>query len=127
MTAFARPSLLASGQIGAASSIRWAALVEAAGVVAMLAGIEERPNRVIRNFPALLRDSPQWQRELAAAGIDDLAAIMETGLAALLAVNARGTDCRASALALWEDYVAARGALLALLPPSGELGPMRSA
>lgn len=128
MNAIANASNLAAGQVSAATSIRWAALGEAAAVVSMLAGVEaERPNRLIRNLPGLLRDCTQWQRNLAAGWIDDLAAIMETGLAALLAVNARGIDCRAAALALWQEFLSARGALLALLPPASALGPMRSA
>lgn len=119
---------LALGQVRAATSIRWAALGEAGVVVALLAGIEaEMPNKTIRNFPALLRDCQPWQCEMATGWIDDLAAIMENGLAALLAVNARGTDCRAAALALWSEYTSARAALLSLLPPAGALGPMRSA
>ena len=119
---------LPAGQISAATSIRWAALGEAGVAVAMLAGIEaEPPNKLIRNLPGLLRDSKVWQRDLAIGAIDDLAAIMEAGLSALLAVNARGTDCRAAAFALWKEFTAARSALLVLLPPSGALGPMRSA
>ena len=119
---------LAAGQVRAATSIRWAALGEAAVVVALLAGIEaEQPSKLIRNFPASLRECQPWQRDLATGGIDDLAAIMETGLAALLAVNARGTNCRAAASALWQEYIAARAALLVLLPPAGALGPLRSA
>jgi len=128
MNANSNTAQLAAGQLSAATSIRWAALGEAGAVVAMLAGIEaERPNRLIRNFPGLLRECPAWQRDLATGWIDDLNAIMEVGLAALLAVNARGTDCRAAAVSLWQEYLAARGALLALLPPSGALGPVRSA
>ena len=119
---------LTAGQISAATSIRWSALGEAGVVVAMLAGIEAEPHsKLIRNFPGLLRDCNIWERDLAICWIDDLTAIMEVGLAALLAVNARGTDCRAAAFALWEEYITARAALLALSPPAGALGPMRSA
>jgi hypothetical protein len=126
MAANAQP--LGLGQVRAATSIRWAALGEAGVVVAMLAGIEaEMPNKTMRNFPALLRDCQPWQCELATGWIEDLAAIMESGLAALLAVNARGTDCRAAALALWNEFTAARAALLSLLPPAGALGPVRTA
>ena len=117
-----------AGQIGPVTSIRWSALGDAGVVVAMLAGIEaERPSRFIRNFPGLLRDCPAWERNLAIGWIDDLTAIMEVGLAALLAVNARGTDCRPAALALWGEYILARASLLALSPPPGTLGPLRSA
>ncbi len=108
--------------------MRWAALGDAAGVVAALAGFEpERTSAEVRNFPALIRDAEAWRRERAENGIADLAAIMEPGLAALLAVNARGADPRPAAMALWREFIAARAAILSLLPPSGALGPRRSA
>ncbi len=108
--------------------MRWAALVEAGQVVAMLAGLEpERPSKEVRNFPALIRDAEKWRRDLVDNSCADLAAVMEPGIAALLAVNARGADCKPAALALWREFVAARTAMLQLLPPAGELGPRRSA
>jgi hypothetical protein len=111
-----------------ATSMRWAALGDAAGVVAALAGFEpERASAEVRNFPALIRDAEAWRRERAEHGVADLAAIMEPGLAALLAVNARGADPRPAAIALWREFIAARAAILSLLPPSGALGPRRSA
>jgi hypothetical protein len=111
-----------------ATSMKWAALQDAAAVVATLAGLDpERPSSAIRNFPAVIRDAGNWRRETAEKGIDDLAAIMEPGIAALLAVNARGADSAAPALALWREFHAARVALLALAPPAGDLGPRRSA
>ena len=110
------------------TSMRWAALADAANLVAVLAGLEpERTTPEVRNFPALIRDTETWRRERAENGVADLAAIMEPGIAALLAVNARGADCKPAALALWREFVAARAAILALLPPSGALGPRRSA
>jgi hypothetical protein len=111
-----------------ASSLKWAALQDAANVVATLAGLEpERTTAEIRNFPALIREAAPWRRELAERGIDDMAAVMEPGIAALLGVNARGANPRPAALALWREFTEARGAVLALLPPSGALGPRRSA
>jgi len=117
------------GQAAAsATSLKWTALHDAAAVVGQLAGLEEeRPSAEIRNFPAVIRDAAQWRKETAEKGIDDLTAIMEPGIAALLAVNARGADAEAPALALWREFHAARAALLALAPPAGELGPRRSA
>jgi hypothetical protein len=116
-------------QAGAsATSMRWAALGDAASVVAALAGLEpERTSAEVRNFPALIRDAEAWRRERAENGVTDLAAIMEPGIAALLAVNARGADPRPAAMALWREFIAARAAILSLLPPSGALGPRRSA
>ena len=111
-----------------ATSLRWAALTEAGKVVAMLAGIPaEVQDKQARNFPALLRDCPQWRRKLAEDAVADLAAMMEPGLSTLLAVNARGADPRPAANALWDEFVTARAAILALLPPPGSMGPRRSA
>ncbi len=117
------------GQAAASStSMKWAALHDAAAAVAALAGLEpERNPPTIRNFPAVIKDAAGWRRELAEKGIDDLAAIMEPGIAALLSVNARGADATAPALALWREFHAARAALLVLAPAAGEMGPRRSA
>lgn len=110
------------------SSLKWAALQDAANVVAGLAGLElERTTPEIRNFPALIRDAAPWRRELAERGIEDMAAVMEPGIAALLGVNARGADPQPAALTLWREFTQARTAVLALLPPSGTMGPRRSA
>ncbi|MFB0611963.1 hypothetical protein [Aurantiacibacter poecillastricola] len=109
------------------TSLRWAALGEAGQVVAMLAGQDgEAQSREVRNFPALMRNAESWRRELIDNGCADLAAVMEPGITALLAVNARGADCRPAAEALWHEFITARTALLALLPPTGEMGPRRS-
>ena len=114
--------------MSSATSMKWAALQDAASAVAALAGLpEERSLPAIRNFPVLIRNAPGWRMRLAEQGIDDLAAVMEPGLAALLAVNARGTDARHAALALWQEFHAARAAILELAPESGALGPQRSA
>jgi hypothetical protein len=111
-----------------ATSIRWTALADAANLVAALAGLEpERSTPEMRNFPALIRDLEPWRRERAENGVADLVAIMEPGIAALLAVNARGADARPAAMALWREFVTARAAILALLPLAGALGPRRSA
>jgi hypothetical protein len=106
------------------AALRWGALGEAASVVATLAGLEpEWLEPEVRDFPALIRDAEAWRRERAENSVADLAAIMEPGIAALLAVNARGADPRPAAMALWREFVAARTAILALLPP----GPCRNA
>ena len=102
-----------------AASLRWEALVQASTVVAMLARIEpERPSPQIRNFPALIPRMEEWRRKAAENGIADLAAVMEPGIAALLALNARCADPQPAATALWQEYRAARDAIVALLPLS---------
>lgn len=125
------PSLPASGLPGAgraefghasgnAMSMTWSALQDAAGVVCTLAGLQpEMRKPEIRNFPAMMRDTGGWRYELAKQGVDDLAAFMEPGLAALLAVSARGLSPVPAALALWTEFVTARASLLALIPPLG--------
>ena len=75
----------------------------------------------MRNYPALIGAAEPWRRELAARGIDEMAAMMEPGLEALLGVNARGADPRAAALALWQEFEQARASLLTLLPTSGRV------
>lgn len=122
----ARPAF-GHGATGALSR-KWAALQDAANVIAALAGLEaERTTPEIRNFPALMRDAAAWRRDLADRTIEDMTAVMEPGIAALLGVNARGASPAPAARALWREFVEARAAVLALLPPSGALGPRRSA
>lgn len=115
------------GQASAsAMSMKWSALHDAASVVAMLAGVAAEPMRAdVRNFPALMRDVGGWRRNMAEQGIEDLAAIMEPGMAALLAVHARGVSPASAALALWQEFHAARAALLALTPPADSLPTRR--
>lgn len=114
------------GQASAsAMSMKWAALHDAAGVVAMLAGLAPEPmSPEVRNFPAVMRDAGGWRRNLAEQGVADLSAVMEPGIAALLAVQARGVNPAAAALALWQEFEAARTALLALVPPPGAMPPV---
>lgn len=115
------------GQASAsAMSMKWSALHDAAGVVAMLAGIAAEPMRAdVRNFPAVMRDAGGWRRNMAEQGVEDLSAIMEPGLAALMAVHARGINPASAALALWQEFHAARAALLALTPPADVPSPRR--
>ncbi len=117
------------GQASAsAMSMKWSALHDAVGVAGMLAGLAPEPMRAeVRNFPAVIRDAGGWRRQRAEEGIDDLAAIMEPGLAALLAVNARGVNPAVPALALWQEFHSARAALLALTPPPSNQPPKRFA
>lgn len=109
------PPLASVNGIGA----KWAAVHEAGAVVCALAGEEpEKSSAEIRNFPQLIRDAGPGRGALAENGVDDLIAVMEPGIAALLAVNARGIDATHAASALWREFVAARDSLLALLPPA---------
>lgn len=100
-----------------ALSLRWSALHDAASAVAMLAALApEKPDPEIRNFPARARDHAGKRFALVEHGVADMAAFMQPGLAALLAVNARGQDASAPARALWQEFQAARAAVMALVP-----------
>ena len=107
---------------GAASAMamKWSALHDAASVVATLAGLAPEPRKSdVRNFPAQIRDTGGWRKTLAEQGIDDLSAVMEPGIAALLAAHARGVMPSAAALTLWQEFVRTRSALLELVAASG--------
>ncbi|MFM2300630.1 MAG: hypothetical protein RLZZ84_366 [Pseudomonadota bacterium] len=107
---------------GGAIDMKWAVLHEAAAVVAQLAGLESEATLAeILHFPAVIREAGGWRRTLAEQGIEDLSAIMEPGLAALLTVHARGIDPAAAARSLWQEFAAARTALLSLAPPPAEV------
>jgi hypothetical protein len=100
---------------------RWTAIHEAGGAVAALAGRAlGAAGDEIHSFPALIREAGEWRREEAEKGVSDMAAMMEAGLSALLAVNSRGADPGPAAEALWREFEDARNSILALLPPSGE-------
>lgn len=130
---FARPATApaegpAARAAPSAMSVQWAALQDAGAAVGALAGLaSEKPSPQLRNFPALIKDAGGWRHELAERGVADLAAIMQPGLKALLAVHARGQDPTAAALTLWREFHAGRAALLALAPQAGSMGPRRSA
>lgn len=109
-----------------ALSLRWAALHDAANAVAALAGLApEKAEPAVRSFPGRVRDSGGRRFMPVEQGVADIAAIMQPGLAALLAVRARGQDATAPALALWREFHAARAAVMALLPDDS--GHRRSA
>lgn len=101
-------------------ALKWTAVHQAAGAIAELAGIApEYRSPEIRNFPAMMHDTGGWRLRLAEQGVDDLAAILEPGLAALLALHGSGAPAHAAALALWQEFHRARAGLLALIPPLG--------
>ncbi len=107
------PFVPAAAQIAA----RWAALHEAAAVVLALAGrMSVEPGADVRGFPGVIASAGGWRRNLAVQGIADLGTILETGITALLAVHTRGAGAAAPARALWDEFVAARDALVALCP-----------
>ncbi len=112
---FAVPPMAPAGLELLAS--RWAALHEAADVVALLGGVSpgDQPSAAL-DFPAAIVRAGGWRRDLAEHGTGDLIAIMKAGISALLAAQARGAEPTAAARALWNEFDTARAGLLALLP-----------
>ena len=109
-------------------SAQWSAMRDAGAAVALLAGVDAGvPGAAERNFAATIADAGGWRLDLAREGLTDMDALLQPGLAALLAVKARGRDAAAPARALWSEYRVARDALLALAPEAGAMGPRRSA
>ncbi|AKH43261.1 hypothetical protein FHS61_001037 [Altererythrobacter atlanticus] len=104
--------------------MKWAALAEAANIVADLAGIEtEIPLQEMQDMAALNRRAEGWRRQRAERCIADLTAAMEPGITALLAIQQKGNDPRPAANALWREFSVARETLLSLLPPNRRQRP----
>ena len=96
------------------TAVKWAALHDAARAVAALAG-RAAADVAPSDFSTLFAAAHGWRKALAETAVDDLAAVMEPGIAALLAVHARGVSAGAAAQALWREFVAARTAIIALV------------
>lgn len=94
---------------------RWMALTGAAAVVAHLAGRPRGEVLPAEELAARLRSTDSARHACIARGIQDLVAVMETGISALLAITARGGDPKPAATALWSEYRAAQDAVLSLL------------
>ena len=94
-------------------SEQWAAVHEAAGAVGGLAQLgRETLGEDIADLPERAAQRGGWHFEAAARGIDDLAAFMQPGLRALLALTAKGQDTTAAALTLWREFHCARNAIV---------------
>jgi hypothetical protein len=95
---------------------RWVALREADEVLSALAGIEpgESPD-----FRDLLRDAPEWRRELVERTTADIAAALQPGLCGLSALTMGGEDPRSAARALWVEFIRAREAVINLATSGG--------
>lgn len=94
---------------------QWAAVNETGAAVASLARVEgheadDAPDAVAARLAGLDPEA----RAMAETGIGDLAMILQPGLRALVALAANGGDAAAPARVLWEEFCAARGAILSL-------------
>ena len=111
------PSLPSSARADALAA-QWAALHEAAGLVAGLAG-QAAASAALAGEPcpdSLLR-ARGWRLALAERGLADTAAILEGGIRALLVARSGGAAVHGAADALWQEFVAARQAMVDLARP----------
>jgi hypothetical protein len=105
--------------VGSAMAMRWAVIHQAAEAVSFLADIPLKEAAAeVKDFPETMRLCGGWRRDLAEQGVEDLIAILEPGVTALLAVHDSGTDAKPAAMALWQEFANARDALIALAPPA---------
>ena len=96
---------------------RYEVVTAAAAVVAGIAAIETGPDPMVE----ALTESHGRIAERAEAIVADMAAILEPGIATLLAVSSRGADAVPAARALWAEYELERTALARLLDRSAYL------
>lgn len=96
---------------------RWDLIVEAADLVARMAGDVGDPGGLSSAELAALdpRDYPDWRGAAAERLIGDVAATMACGIGALVSAEARGGVAPAAARALWHEYAEARTKLRGLL------------
>jgi hypothetical protein len=102
-------------------AMRWDtvhAAVEAVTFFAGLTPVEVGPE--VRNFPEAMHQCGGWRRDFAEQGVEDLIAMLEPGVTALLAVHDSGADARPAAMALWQEFETARDALIALAPSASK-------
>ncbi|MBX7458658.1 hypothetical protein K3152_10420 [Qipengyuania sp. 1NDH17] len=101
----------------AALSVQWDAVHEAAAAVGILAQLGEEPvDAEIRGLPERAVAIGGAKLGMVVRGVDDLAAVMQPGLRALLSLTAQGQDTTSAALTLWREFHNAREAILALAP-----------
>ena len=95
---------------------QWEAVHEAAAAVGNLAQLgREALSEEVAHLPLRAAEKGGWHYEMAARGIDDLAAVMQPGLRALLSLTAQGQDTTAAALTLWREFHTARAAIIDLV------------
>lgn len=93
----------------------WALLSEAGAAVASLASLEPAEQPLApRAFALRAAAAGPARLALAERAIDDLAAVLHTGLAAITGASNAGRDVTTAANTLWREFDHARRGLLAL-------------
>lgn len=95
---------------------RWHSIAGDTGRLAILAGLRDSaaPQQADA-FVRGLEQASEWQRELAWQGVEDIEALMHSGMAALDVLMQRGQDTRIPAMALWRELDAAQRSVMAML------------
>ncbi len=101
----------------AALAAQWEAVHEAASAVGVLAQLgREEPGGDVLGLPDRAAAAGGFAYEMIARGVDDLAAVMQPGLRALLSLTAQGQDTTAAALTLWREFHTARAVVIGFAP-----------
>jgi hypothetical protein len=93
----------------------WSAIHEAAATVGMIAGIDHA--RVNHAVELGLRTRFSRLGQSVRNDVNDLADIMQRGIAALLAAHTAGGAPQAAAQALWAEFLVARDTIISRLTP----------
>lgn len=95
---------------------RWQSIEATANKLARLAGLAQDHEQASQaDFVRALDQAIEWQRELAWQGVEDIEAIMFSGMGALAVLESRGQDVQIPAMALWREIHAARSSVLTML------------
>lgn len=95
---------------------RWHAITSDAARLARLAELGQPPAPGdTDDFVRALECAADWQRELAWQGVEDITALLASGMAALDVLASRGIAAHVPALALWRELDAAQRDLLGML------------
>ncbi|MEP5937750.1 MAG: hypothetical protein ABJ239_05440 [Erythrobacter sp.] len=98
---------------------KWEALHETAQLIGTMAQLAHEDYKgELAAFPNAIVLAGPTKHELAEQGLQDMDAIIQPGVTALLAIEARGQDTTAPALALWREFHAARQSMLAMCAPA---------
>ncbi len=86
-----------------------------ASALALLARLAPERVEIGGELGAVIARAAPWQRALVAQTLEDCAAMLDSGLAALGTLTRRGQDTSAPALVLWREFHAARTAMASVL------------
>jgi hypothetical protein len=86
-----------------------------ASALALMARLAPEPVEIGGELGAVIARAAPWQRALVAQTVEDCAAMLDSGLAALGTLTRRGQDTSAPALVLWREFHAARTAMARVL------------